>query len=67
MLKKRRVPPNFLKGKPISNERLSRHDAFKLARQSDALNTEFQNTDEDWEVIVNAQKWLKESFTLNKY
>ena len=58
--KYKRTPPPFLKGRKISNERFTRHDAMSLAEDALVLNFTFERT-EYLEPVCNAAEWVRDN------
>ena len=54
----RKVPPKFLKGKLIQNDKYTRHDSMGMAEDGIALNIDYAQAD-GTDPILNATEYLK--------
>tara|TARA_Y100001933_G_C18643379_1_gene415470 strand:+ start:89 stop:280 length:192 start_codon:yes stop_codon:yes gene_type:complete len=54
----RKVPPKFLRGKLIQNDRYSRHDSISIAEDNIVLGVDSKDLGMN-DSIINAQEYLK--------
>ncbi len=61
-MKRKKSPPPFLRGRKISNQAFTRHDAVGLAEDSLVLNVVYPDI-EKFEPILISLEWMKDKTT----